>query len=72
VDRDTHRRFFHDIFCTCGQHAAKDIITMPDDENSVRHVMALYERQGLPGCVGSVDLCSCLLGPVPCIDAFYL
>jgi Plant transposon protein. len=55
VSRDTHRKFFHDIFCTWGQHVAKDIITMPDDENSVCHVMALYERQGLPGCVGSVD-----------------
>ena len=27
---------------------------MPDDENSARHVMGLYEKQGLPGCVSSV------------------
>jgi hypothetical protein len=55
VSQDKHRKFFHDYFCTWGQGAAKDLIRLPHDENSVRHVTALYERKGLPGCVGSVD-----------------
>jgi Plant transposon protein. len=44
VSRDTHRKFFHNIFCTWGQYVV----------SSVLHVMALYERQGLLGCVSSV------------------
>jgi hypothetical protein len=55
VSRVTHRKFFHKYFCTWGQDAAKDIIRLPHDEDSILHVMALYERKGLPGCVGSVD-----------------
>lgn len=55
VSQDTHRNFFHNTFCTWGQHTAKETIGLPQDEESVRHVMALYERKGLPGCIGSVD-----------------
>ena len=55
VGCDTHRFFFHNVFCTWVQHVAKDIIRMPNDEKSLCHVMGLYERQELPGCVGSVD-----------------
>jgi len=55
VSQDTHRKFFHKYFCTWGQEAAKDLIKLPHDENTARHIMALYERKGLPGCVGSVD-----------------
>jgi Plant transposon protein. len=43
------------IFVPGGREAAKDIIKMPHDEDSIAHVTGPYERRGLPGCVGSID-----------------
>ena len=55
VSQDTHRVFFHKYFCTWGRDAAKDLIKMPHDDDTIAHVTAQYEKRGLPGCVGSVD-----------------
>ena len=34
---------------------AKKTVRLPETEMEMRHVVGLYERIGLPGCVGSVD-----------------
>ena len=55
VSQEAHRVFFQDEFCMWGMRVGPDHIKMPDDTESLRHIMALYERLGLPGCAGSVD-----------------
>ena len=55
VAQETHRKFFHDIFCALGKQASRYHIKMPHDEDSLHHVTSLYEQKGLPGCVGSID-----------------
>ena len=55
VDEETHRVFFHENFCAWGERAAERHIRMPSTDEEFRHILALYERIGLPGCGGSVD-----------------
>ena len=55
VDEETIRVYFHRHFCIWGVHAAEEVIKLPCDEESLQHVMGLYELLGLPGCTGSVD-----------------
>ena len=55
VSEETHRVFFQNEFLKWGERVAPNHIKMPDTQEEVRHVMALYERLGLPGCAGSID-----------------
>ena len=51
----TIRDFFQKKFCRWGRELSRKLVKMPETEEEVRHVVGLYERIGLPGCVGSVD-----------------
>ena len=55
VDEETIHCFFHEKFCIWGVVAAEEHIKLPSDDDSLAHVMGLYAKLGLPGCVGSVD-----------------
>lgn len=55
IDENTLRQFFHKKFCIWGADAAEEHIKLPSDEESLQHVMGLYNKLGLPGCAGSVD-----------------
>ena len=68
VSEETHRVFFHNQFCMWGVKVAPDHIKMPDDSDSVRDIMALYERLGLPGCAGSIDCVHLVWDKCPAMD----
>ena len=55
VSEESHRVFFQKEFLKWGERIAPRFIKMPDNQEEVRHIMALYERLGLPGCAGSID-----------------
>ena len=55
VGQETLRCFFQNIFCKWGRALSRKTVTLPETEEEMRHVVGLYERVGLPGCVGSVD-----------------
>ncbi len=68
VSEETHRVFFHNQFCMWGAKVAPVHIKMPDDSDSVRDIMALYERLGLPGCAGSIDCVHVVWDKCPAMD----
>ena len=55
VNSNTIRDFFQKKFCKWGRELSKKMVRLPVEEEEMRHVVGLYERIGLPGCVGSVD-----------------
>ena len=55
VAQGTIRLFFQNTFCKWGRALSRDLVKLPETEEQLRHVVGLYERIGLPGCVGSVD-----------------
>ena len=55
VAQGTIRLFFQNKFCKWGKRLSRDLVQLPETEAEMRHVVGLYERIGLPGCVGSVD-----------------
>ena len=55
VHAHTICKFFQQKFCKWGRALAKRLIKLPESKEELWHVVGLYERIGLPGCVGSVD-----------------
>ena len=55
IHEETIRRFFHNKFCIWGVRAADESIRLSKHEEELLHVMGLYKKLGLPGCVGSID-----------------
>jgi hypothetical protein len=52
---DVHRRFFHDFCKLFSEHYSPIYIKPADTIDAIDKVTRVYERMGLPGCLGSVD-----------------
>ena len=55
VSAITIQEFFQKRFCKWGRELVRNLIRLPETEREIRHIVGLYERIGLPGCVGSID-----------------
>ena len=55
MSEETCRRFCQQFCEWMSRDLAPVYIKLPEQEEEVRHVVDLYTRLGLPGCVGSVD-----------------
>jgi len=55
VSEITHRNFFHRKFCKWGRGLADKLISLPKNEEEIRHVTRLFEPVELLGCVGYID-----------------
>ena len=49
VNEVTHRNFFHYKFCKWEKVLADTLVSLPHDEEKIRHITSLFERVGLPG-----------------------
>ena len=55
VNEDTHCQFFLNEFLSWGCRLARDNIYLPRDNTKFTAVESVYQKKGLPGCVGSID-----------------
>ena len=55
VSECTHHKFFQTQFFPWGRGLTKVLVHLPCNKDKLRQVTGLYERVGLPGCVGSID-----------------
>lgn len=52
---EVHRTFFHQFCSVINRHFFNIYIKPPQNQEEIQRITSVYEKLGLPGCIGSVD-----------------